>query len=203
MNQPVIQTELASALERFTATLDRLDAQHSDLSGRVERIVAAVESDSSIQQLYSRLAAAEEKSAQLAALNSDLRRLASDFQAQAERLAAENSQLAQQVSQLHAEAEGLKSQTSAFARTNPAIQSFSAPARCASDETVGLTAAPRSSGVRKTLSPAMSALLAKSGIADLEPGHIDAAALDKTLSSLSVEQRIAVKAEMARAGMIE
>ena len=53
---------------------------------------------------------------------------------------------------------------------------------------------------RKTLSPLVTALLAKSEDSGerLEPG-----ALDKTLQSLSVEQRIAVKAEMARAGMIE
>ena len=54
---------------------------------------------------------------------------------------------------------------------------------------------------RKTLSPFVSALLAKN---NAEPGEkLEAAALDKTLQSLSVEQRIAVKAEMARAGMIE
>jgi predicted RNase H-like nuclease (RuvC/YqgF family) len=54
---------------------------------------------------------------------------------------------------------------------------------------------------RKTLSPLTSALLAKSaGDGD---SRVDAAALDKTLQSLSVEQRIAVKAEMARAGIIE
>ncbi len=52
---------------------------------------------------------------------------------------------------------------------------------------------------RKTLSPLVSALLSKSSPdAGLDPG-----ALDKTLQTLSVEQRIAVKAEMARAGMIE
>jgi predicted HicB family RNase H-like nuclease len=53
---------------------------------------------------------------------------------------------------------------------------------------------------RKTLSPLVSALLTKSG-AETED-KMDAAALDKTLHSLTVEQRIAVKAEMARAGMI-
>ena len=54
---------------------------------------------------------------------------------------------------------------------------------------------------RKTLSPFVSALLSKN---NAEPGEkIEASALDKTLQSLSVEQRIAVKAEMARAGMIE
>ena len=54
---------------------------------------------------------------------------------------------------------------------------------------------------RKTLSPLVTALLNKSGT---EAGDkLDPAVLDKTLQSLSVEQRIAVKAEMARAGMIE
>jgi septal ring factor EnvC (AmiA/AmiB activator) len=54
---------------------------------------------------------------------------------------------------------------------------------------------------RKTLSPLVSALLGKGGN---EPGErLDPAILDKTMQSLSVEQRIAVKAEMARAGMIE
>ena len=54
--------------------------------------------------------------------------------------------------------------------------------------------------VRKTMSPVVSALLAKN---DIEGDRFEAAALDKTLATLSVEQRMAVKAEMARAGMIE
>ena len=53
---------------------------------------------------------------------------------------------------------------------------------------------------RKTLSPFVSVLLAKS-VAEGE--RIDSSAIDKTLQALSIEQRIAVKAEMARAGMIE
>jgi predicted RNase H-like nuclease (RuvC/YqgF family) len=54
---------------------------------------------------------------------------------------------------------------------------------------------------RKTLSPLVTALLSKSNV---EVGdRLDMGLLDKTLQSLSVEQRIAVKAEMARAGMIE
>ncbi len=52
---------------------------------------------------------------------------------------------------------------------------------------------------RKTLPPLVSALLAKNACDDT----IDAAALDKALATLSVEQRIAVKAEMARAGLLE
>jgi uncharacterized protein YukE len=54
---------------------------------------------------------------------------------------------------------------------------------------------------RKTLSPLITALLSKSSV---EVGDkLDPGVLDKTLQSLSVEQRVAVKAEMARAGMIE
>lgn len=55
---------------------------------------------------------------------------------------------------------------------------------------------------RKTLPPMVSAILAKSG-SDASGEKIDTSVLDKTLQSLSVEQRIAVKAELARAGMIE
>jgi DNA repair exonuclease SbcCD ATPase subunit len=54
---------------------------------------------------------------------------------------------------------------------------------------------------RKTLPPLVSTLLAKSA-GEAAP-TLDPAALDKALGSLSLEQRIAVKAEMARAGMIE
>ena len=54
---------------------------------------------------------------------------------------------------------------------------------------------------RKTLPAGVSALLAKF---DGENGEaFDAVMIDKTLQPLSVEQRIAVKAEMARAGLIE
>jgi predicted RNase H-like nuclease (RuvC/YqgF family) len=53
---------------------------------------------------------------------------------------------------------------------------------------------------RKTLPPLVTALLSKSGDGG---DHLDTGALDKTLQALSVEQRIAVKSEMARAGMIK
>lgn len=54
---------------------------------------------------------------------------------------------------------------------------------------------------RKTLSPLTSGLLSKN-FPDAGD-RLDPAALNRTLNSLSVEQRIAVKAEMARAGMID
>ena len=51
---------------------------------------------------------------------------------------------------------------------------------------------------RKTLSPLVSGLLAKhAGEEEFQP-----AALDKALAGLPPDQRIAVKAEMARAGLI-
>lgn len=54
---------------------------------------------------------------------------------------------------------------------------------------------------RKTLPPLVTTLLSKSGVET--EGRIDPASLDKSLAGLSVEQRIAVKAQMARAGLIE
>src|ERR1700740_214802 len=55
---------------------------------------------------------------------------------------------------------------------------------------------------RKTLPPMVSAILAKS-CDEAGSEKIDKVVLDKTLQSLSVEQRIAVKSELARAGVIE
>jgi hypothetical protein len=53
---------------------------------------------------------------------------------------------------------------------------------------------------RKTFSPLVSALLGKF---ETDGDGVDSGVLDKTLSALSVEQRIAVKAEMARAGILK
>jgi hypothetical protein len=57
------------------------------------------------------------------------------------------------------------------------------------------------SSARKTLPPLVTALLAKHGMEASE--RVDLATLDKTLAPLSVEQRMAVKAQMARAGIID
>jgi hypothetical protein len=53
---------------------------------------------------------------------------------------------------------------------------------------------------RKTLSPMVSALLAKQGV-EGDP-LIEAPIVEKALAGLSIEQRIAVKAELARAGIL-
>jgi hypothetical protein len=53
---------------------------------------------------------------------------------------------------------------------------------------------------RKTLSPMVTTLLAKEGVEG--DALIETALLEKALRGLSVEQRIAVKAELARAGVL-
>lgn len=53
--------------------------------------------------------------------------------------------------------------------------------------------------LRKTLPPAANEMLAKHGISD---GPVDVRALDAALSGLSLEQRIAVKTQLLRAGAI-
>ncbi len=53
---------------------------------------------------------------------------------------------------------------------------------------------------RKTLSPMVSALLAKQGVEG--DALIDKPVIEKALAGLSIEQRIAVKAELARAGIL-
>jgi hypothetical protein len=58
---------------------------------------------------------------------------------------------------------------------------------------------------RKTLSPSMTTMLAKQGVTlDLGAAGaaIDTVTLDAALSSLGIEQRIAVKSELRRAGLL-
>ena len=58
---------------------------------------------------------------------------------------------------------------------------------------------PNAGSGRKTLPLAMANLLAKQGVT---VDSMEAGALDAALSSLSVEQRIAVKAQLLRAGLL-
>jgi hypothetical protein len=53
---------------------------------------------------------------------------------------------------------------------------------------------------RKTLSPLVTTLLAKEGVEG--DALIEAPVMQKALAGLSIEQRIAVKAELARAGIL-
>ena len=54
---------------------------------------------------------------------------------------------------------------------------------------------------RKTLSPMVGALLAKEGVEG--ETVVEAPIIEKALAGLSIEQRIAVKAELARAGILK
>jgi hypothetical protein len=53
---------------------------------------------------------------------------------------------------------------------------------------------------RKTLSPTVTGLLAKEGVEG--EALIETPVMEKALAGLSIEQRIAVKAELARAGIL-
>jgi hypothetical protein len=58
----------------------------------------------------------------------------------------------------------------------------------------------KSASIRKTLPATTTQLLAKQGITSLD--SIEAGALDAALTGLSLEQRIAVKAQLFRAGAL-
>lgn len=62
-----------------------------------------------------------------------------------------------------------------------------------------LTASAAPGGGRKTLPAGMATMLAKQGVV---VESMEAGALDGALASLSIEQRIAVKAELLRAGLL-
>ncbi len=77
---------------------------------------------------------------------------------------------------------GLRSKVAELEKANQNLKAQSATAR------------------RKTLSPMVSALLAKEGVEG--DALVEAPIIEKALSGLSIEQRIAVKAELARAGIL-
>ena len=77
---------------------------------------------------------------------------------------------------------GLRSKVAELEKTNHDLKAQAATAR------------------RKTLSPMVSALLAKQGVEG--DAVIETPIIEKALSGLSIEQRIAVKNELARAGIL-
>lgn len=66
------------------------------------------------------------------------------------------------------------------------------------------TASTAAAAGRKTFSSGMTAMLAKQGISPegLQAGRFEAGSLDAALTSLSIEQRFAVKTELLRAGLL-
>lgn len=61
-------------------------------------------------------------------------------------------------------------------------------------------AAPSMPSGRKTVTAATVSLLAKQGISNLD--SLEAGSLDAALAALSIEQRIAVKSQLLRAGLL-
>jgi hypothetical protein len=84
----------------------------------------------------------------------------------------------------------------AAAEPEPTLQSKVAELEKANLELKAQSATAR----RKTLSPVVTALLAKEGVDG--DALIETPIVEKALAGLSVEQRIAVKAELARAGIL-
>lgn len=132
-----VSQRMADVAEALSATVASMQAQHEELSAKIERIVAAVEKGDDDADLRLRLAEVEQANAELTL-----------------KLAA-------------ADAGGK---------------------------------APSAASARKTLPPLVGSLLAKSGV-EVSDG-MDTAALDASLMQLSIEQRIAVKSQLAKAGLI-
>ena len=84
----------------------------------------------------------------------------------------------------------------ASASEQAALQSRVAELEKSNQELKAQSAATR----RKTISPVVTALLAKEGIEG--ESVIETPVVEKALAGLSIEQRIAVKAELARAGVL-
>ncbi len=96
--------------------------------------------------------------------------------------------------------------TAAASELEQTIARLEAKIAAAEQKLAALEAAatPQPASGRKTLPTAMATLLAKQGIASdsLETATLEAGAVDSALSGLSLEQRIAVKAQLLRAGLL-
>jgi len=87
-------------------------------------------------------------------------------------------------------------QAGAGAESNPALHGKLAELEKANHDLRAQAATAR----RKTLSPMVTALLAKEGVEG--DALIETPVVEKALAGLSIEQRIAVEAELARAGIL-
>ena len=97
-------------------------------------------------------------------------------------------------------AERLRVTESKLAEAESRIAELTASASAA---VLAPTLAPAPTG-RKTVSTGMVNMLAKQGVSteSLGSGRMEAGSLDAALASLSIEQRLAVKGELLRAGLL-
>lgn len=119
-----------------------------------------------------------------------------------ERLAAAAALLEQamaRMSERQAEAESTIGRISATVEAAMEERLAAAEAKIAQLEAESKDVPAEVTNGRKTLPLGMTAMLAKQGVA---VDSIEAGALDAALSGLSLEQRIAVKAQLLRAGVL-
>ncbi len=118
------------------------------------------------------------------------------------RLEEQHMTMSGQVQKIVATVEQGASQDTTQAASNERIYELERKLHEASMQIAELRAqgsAPASSG-RKTVTAATVSLLAKQGISNLD--SIEAGSLDAALTALSIEQRIAVKSQLLRAGLL-
>jgi hypothetical protein len=114
-----------------------------------------------------------------------------------ERLAAAAEALQQTLASISAQQEELSAKIGKIVAAIEENPTISHPTLAAKDAT---NVGHQVHAARKTLSPLVTMILAKNGV---EETPSDTGQLDKALAALSPEQRIAVKTEMARAGIIQ
>lgn len=113
-----------------------------------------------------------------------------ELQAAGDRIASALDKLEQALSRIEAQYEAL----------NTKVDRIIAAVEDDKKEDAGEVKAEAEKAQRKTVSPVIANLLAKSGV---EMATVEDATVEKALAGLSVEQRIAVKAELARAGVLQ
>lgn len=133
--------------------------------------------------------------------NGDLPGIADHLAQATQSLADAVANLDSQFASLHAKIDRIVAavddgELQAGAPADTALRSKVTELEKANQDLKAQTAAAR----RKTLSPTITALLAKEGV----DGNalIEIPVVEKALAGLSIEQRIAVKAELARAGIL-
>jgi hypothetical protein len=173
-----IAAELHAASQSFAPRMKRTNTDKGE-TNFMERI-PNTESQSFIT-ITERMAAAAE------ALNTTITRL----EAQHQGLSAHIDRIVAMVEQGQNEDSRLKARVAELEKSNSEL-------RIKLEAGAGVSQpAP---AARKTLPAIVTALLAKTGVEVTDA--MDAAALDATLAPLSIEQRIAVKSQMAKAGLI-
>ncbi len=138
------------------------------------------------------------------ALNATVERLAAAaemLERAAEQLAAGQSGMLEQIQGAREEMQSSVARIVATTEKGEEFASLEERLQAAMAEVAELRAQQGVRGTeRKTLPMAASGLLAKHGIA--AGAEVDSTALDAALASLSIEQRIAVKSQLLRAGLV-